>query len=112
MIENSTLKIGGNSIFRAIGSRFEKIGNLLSSYGLRLITKNKPICVTNPTAKLINPFTLLITFTVNNTDKYQLILQGDYKQKYKDCEDGAINMTEDETFLVINQHQPIWFKKE
>ena len=112
MIENSVLKIGGNTIFKAIGSRFEKIGNWLSEYGARVISRNKPICVTNPTAKLINPFTLLITFTVNNTDKYQLVLQGDYKQKYKECEEGAISLTENDIFLIINQHQPAWFKKE
>ena len=112
MIENSTLKIGGNTIFVWFGKKLKSIGEKLTIRGEKISTKNTPTLVTNPSAKLINPFTLLISFTVDNTDKYQIVIQGDYKQNYRDCEDGAIKLTEDEVFLIINQHQNTWFKKE
>ena len=108
MIENSKLKIGGNTFKVWIGKKIEKFGSL----GSKIIENNTPTYVTNPIAKLVNPFTLLISFTVDNTKKYQIVLQGDYKQKYKECEDGAINLSENEIFMIINQHQQNWYKKE
>ena len=112
MIENSTLRIGGNTIKVWIGQTIEKIGKFLNDFGTNIVVKNKPQYVTNPNAKLYNPFTLIINFTVDTSDKYQIVLQGDYKQKYKECEDGAINISENEMFMIINQHQSIWFKKD
>jgi hypothetical protein len=112
MIENSTLRVGGNSIKVWLGDFIKSVGTILNDFGTRYSIKNKPRLVTNPSAKLINPFTLMINFTVDTNDKYQILLQGDYKQKYKDCIDGQIDLTENDQFMIINQNQQSWFKKE
>lgn len=112
MIENSTLKIGGNSLMVMFGGFLVSIGNSFLSKGEKIISNNKVKLVTNPTAKLFNPFTLAISFTVDNVQKYQIIIQGDYKEKYKESEDGVLNLTEEEMFRIINASTSSWFKKE
>jgi len=114
MIKNSTLHIGGNSVKEFIGKFISAVGTAMVTYGDKLDKNSQPILVTNPAAKLYNPFTLIITFTVGATDKYQLILQGDYKDMYKEiarpeCE---IDLDDNELFMIINQHQKEWFKKD
>lgn len=88
MIENSTLRVGGNSILVFIGKQLSNIGAYLNKKGDSIVANNKTKFVTNPTASLVNPFTLIINFTVDVSEKYQIILQGDYKQNYKDAVDG------------------------
>ena len=112
MIENSTLRVGGNSIKVWLGDVISNTGGILVKWGTKYSTKNKPRLVTNPSAKLINPFTLMISFTVDTNDKYQIIAQGDYKQKYKECVDGQIELSENDQFMIINQNRTLWFKKE
>ena len=111
MIENGTLKIGGNTIKVWIGKQFNKLGKFLTEKGLNIISRHKTIFVTNPSAKLFNPFTLCITFTVDSIDKYQIVLQSDYIQKYKECEDGMINLTDNEMLMAIHHNRHAWFKK-
>jgi len=106
MIENSTLKLGGNSLL-------VRLGEILEKWGKNISTKNKPRIITNPTARLVNPFTLIVNFTVDTTLKYQIVLQGDFKTKYKEVkEDDSLNLTEDEMFKIIKESQKDWFKKE
>ena len=113
MIENSTLRVGGNTLKVWIGDFLNNIGEFFTKKGTNMVVNNKPKLVTNPTAKLINPFTLMVSFTVDTNQKYQVVIQGDYKEKYKECENGEINLTENELFMIINSAQPIiWFKKE
>ena len=75
-MEETTREIGGNSIKLWLG-------NKLAKWGERLITKGSKLIVSNPTCKLHSPYLLVINFTVNNTEKYTLTLQGDYKERYK-----------------------------
>jgi hypothetical protein len=105
MIEDSKLYVGGNKIKFWIGSKIEKIGT-------SLMNNSKPKVVTNPTSMLINPFTLMIKFTVDGIDKYQLILQGDYKKHYKDSEDHIPDITEEELFIIISSNINNWFKRD
>lgn len=112
MIENSTLKVGGNSLKVWYGNLLTDIGDSIRNRGYKIVSRNNPKIITNPTAKLHTPFILVVNFTVDTTQKYQLVIQGDYKERYKECEDGMINLTEEEMFLVINQNQNSWFKKE
>lgn len=112
MIENSTLRVGGNTLKVWIGEFFNSIGDFFTKKGTNMVVNNKPKIVTNPTAKLINPFTLIVSFTVDTNQKYQVVLQGDYKEKYKESENGEINLSENELFMIINSAQPIWYKKE
>lgn len=106
MIENSTLKLGGNTIFM-------KFGEILEKWGKNITSKNKPIVVTNPTARLVNPFTLIVNFTVDTMNKYQVVLQGDFKTKYKEIkEDDTSSLSEEEMFKIIAGSQKDWFKKE
>lgn len=112
MIENSTLRVGGNSIMVMFGKTLANIGKTFLTKGEDIITKNKTKMVTNPTAKLFNPFTLVISFTVDTNQKYQIVIQGDYKEKYKDSEDGVLNLTDEEMFRIINVSVGSWYKKE
>lgn len=112
MIENSTLRVGGNSLKVWWGDLLNSIGESFSNKGNSIIINNKPKIVTNPSAKLWTPFILVVSFTVDVNQKYQIVLQGDYKEKYKECENGEINLTEEELFMIINSNQSDWFKKE
>jgi hypothetical protein len=106
MIENSTLKLGGNSLLIRLGELLEKLGKNISN-------RHKPILVTNPSAKFINPFTLLVNFTIDSSKKYQVILQGDFKEKYKEFKEmDSLNLTEEELFKIIRDSKKDWFKKE
>ena len=117
MIENGTLKVGGNSIKVWVGKQIEKFGSFLSTWGLNIVAKNKTKIVTNPTARFCNPFTIIISFTVDNSDKYQIVLQGDYKERYKgsvrdDSGNTILDMKDDELLMTIHQHKNEWFKKD
>lgn len=105
MIDNSTLKVGGNKLLHWFGKRIQKWGN-------NMMEKGKSTLITNPSAKLANPFTLVISFTVDGIDKYQVITQGDYKKVYKESEDYIPDIPEKELFMIIEQKQKDWFKKE
>lgn len=105
MIEDSTLKVGGNRFLHWIGEKIQRWGN-------NIINRNKQTLVTNPTCKLANPFTLIISFTVDGLDKYQVVIQGDYKKIYKESEDYIPDISEKQLFMIIDQRQKDWFKKE
>lgn len=111
-INDGTLKVGGNKFKVWIGESIEKLGKNINTFGTKVIDSNKPITISNPNAKLVNPFTLLINFTVDNSQKYQIILQGNYKEKYKQSEDGIPDIEEKELLMIIADSQNIWFKKE
>ncbi len=101
----TTDEIGGNKFLLSLG-------NYLTNIGKRLIDKGTKTIISNPTCKLINPFTLLINFTVNNNTKYQLVLQGDYKNKYKEHQDSENPITNNEMFMVIKSHTKEWYLKD
>jgi len=105
MIKDGSLEIGGNRFTLWLGKKIQK-------WGTNLINKGKSRIVTNPSCKLINPFTLLINFTVDGTEKYQLIVQGDYKKHYKESDDYIPDIGEKEIFIIINTRKDQWFKKE
>ena len=105
MMDEMTIKeIGGNSITLGLGTKLVKLGEYL-------VKRGKKTTILNPTCKLLNPFTLVLNFTVDNSSKYQLILQGDYKVKYKDytTDDNPIGV--DEMFILIVGNQNKWFLK-
>ena len=99
------LEIGGNALFRKWGKYFTKLG-------IKYTKKGEKLIVTNPTCKLHNPYLLVINFTVNNTDKYTLSLQGNYKEKYKEkgTEDDPIPPKE--MFMLIRDKQDKWYLKD
>ena len=105
MIKEGSLEIGGNKFKLWLGKK-------IHSLGTNLINKGKSNIVTNPTCKLVNPFTLIVNFTVNTTEKYQVILQGDYKKHYKESGDSLSELTEKEMFIIISEKRNNWFKKE
>jgi len=117
MIENGKLIVRGNTIMVWIGKQIEKFGVFINSWGSNMVIKNKTRVVTNPTAKFCNPFTIIIGFTVDNSDKYQIVLQGDYKERYKESVkdnsgDSILDMKEEELLITINEHKLEWFKKD
>ena len=108
----TTDEIGGNKFLLALGSRLTKIGNSLVNLGKSYIDKGTKTIISNPTCKLINPFTLIINFTVDNNTKHQLVLQGDYKNKYKEFQDSENPIDEKEMFMLIKGSTKNWYLKE
>jgi len=99
------MELGGNTFLCWLGEK-------LKNGGEKLITKGKPIVISNPTAKLANPFTLIVNFTVNNIDKYQVVVQGNYTEKYKESLESTLEIPERELNEIISSHKDKWFKKE
>lgn len=120
--EESRIEIGGNSILLWYGNilirmskMFSKLSERYNNRGDSFIERGKKIIITNPKAVLYNPFTLIITFTVNNKDKYQLVTQGYYKEKYKEVSENDIvgnPLSNDEIFYIVKINQNEWFLKK
>lgn len=105
IFDESQLKVGGRPLLF-------KVGHLLTSLGAKMMSKHRHKTVTNPTSKLANPFTLIVSFTVDNNDKYQIVIQGDYKKIYKETEDNTPDISQKELFIIIGENQNLWYKKE
>lgn len=99
------MEIGGNKISYWIGG-------LIKKFGERIIQKTKPTTISNPSAKLANPFTLIISFTIDSDQKYQVVTQGKYYERYKNTKDGLPEISENEMLMVISSKKNQWFKKE
>jgi hypothetical protein len=111
-ITDGTLKLGGNKFNVFFGKKIIDFGKFLTNFGESITNTNQPKLITNPNSKLINPFTLLINFTVDLNNKHQVILQGNYKERYKESEDGSTNLSDEEMLMIIADSEKIWFKKE
>ena len=98
------MEIGGNKFILWLG-------NKISNIGKRLVNRGKKIVISNSEARLINPFTLMTTFTIEG-DKYQLITQGEYKEKYKEHSTEPLPLTESEMEVVIVSNRDNWFLKK
>jgi hypothetical protein len=105
LIEGSTLKVGGRPFKYWLGTK-------ITQFGINMTSKNKYRLVTNPQCKLFNPFTLVVSFTVDGNEKYQVALQGDYKKIYKETSDNDPELLEREMFAIIYENRGEWFKKE
>jgi hypothetical protein len=105
MIKDSKLHIGGNKFFYWLGNLFKK-------WSERLIEKGKVVIVTNPSAKIVNPYTVIIMFLVDGNNKYQIVLQGDFKERYKNSEDGLLSIGEEELLTTIKSEIKNWFKRD
>jgi hypothetical protein len=76
-MEDSPIReIGGSKFSLKLGAYFGKLSKKFLERGSKKI-------LSNPTSKFVNPFTLILTFTMNNVDKYQVTLVNDYKEKFK-----------------------------
>lgn len=105
MIKDDKLFFGGNKFLFWLG-------NLLKRWSDYFIEKGKVRIITNPTAKIVNPYTVIIMFLVDGSDKYQVVLQGDFKEKYKNSEDGKIEIGEKELLMTIDKSSNSWFKRD
>lgn len=83
-MEDNKREIGGSTLAIWYGKLLGKIAKRYQRRSEKFITKGSKTIVANPTCKFINPFTILFSFTVNNTEKYQLVHQGDFKDRYKE----------------------------
>lgn len=83
---------------------------ILCKLGKWLVDNYCDINITNIKINLPNPHTLILKFNANQSRK-QLILQGDYVDKYKefknDIGENCLNQTEQ--FELIRNHQKQWF---
>lgn len=101
-------KIGGNKFLYWLG-------NVLTNIGTNLATNNKQKVITNMSYDFINPFTLMINFVIDTNEKYQVILQGDFKEKYiewsKSNKEDMNLLNEDQMFILLTSNRGKWFKK-
>ena len=114
-MSDETIGIGGNTVKLWYGKLLRRISNYYTKRSEKLIAKGNKTFILNPTCKFINPFTLIISFTVNNTDKYQLITEGKYKELYKECKEKEIEVNPigtSEMFELIKMYQDKWYLKE
>lgn len=93
-MEDNKREIGGSKISIWYGKRLSKIASHYQRRSDKFITKGKKTIVANPTCKFINPFTIIFNFTVDNTVKYQLVHQGDFKDRYKEWREKTDAYTE------------------
>lgn len=101
--------VGGNKFFYSVGKMFVSLGN-------SMINRNKSKVITNMSFEFINPFTLMINFVIDNTEKFQIIKQGDFKEKYiewskSNKEESNSILNEDQLFILITENRSKWFKK-
>ena len=114
-MNDETIGIGGDSFRLWYGKVLQTISKYYIRRSEKLIAKGNKTYISNPTCKFINPFTLLINFTVNNKEKHQLITEGDYKDKYKEYKDKESDedpIGTQEMFVLIKSHQSKWYLKE
>ena len=102
-------KIGGNRFLFWLGEK-------LTNTGSSLMNDNKSKIITNMSYDFINPFTLMINFVLDNTEKYQILIQGDYKEKYIEWsktnkDENNLLINEDQLFILISSNKGRWFKK-
>jgi hypothetical protein len=81
---NDIREIGGSSFHLWRGKINTKISNFFQKRADKLIKKGTKTIISKPSCKFINHCTLLINFTVNNNEKYQLVHQGKFTPKYKE----------------------------
>ena len=110
MDEKTTYTFGGNKLALWYGKVLKNASESIMKRANNLILKGNKIVITNPASKLINPFTLLITFVVDK-GKYQLILEGDYKDKYKNQKEDEPLIPNEELFMMIRSRKKQWFLK-
>lgn len=104
-------KIGGNSLLLFFGKILSNISNKVNKYAENCIKRGSIRIITNPEASWINAFSIIYTFTVDGTSKYQLILEStEYKDRYKE-DNQSVNLTEEEKFIVIRENQKQWFHR-
>jgi len=82
-MEDNKREIGGSKLSIWYGKLLGKIAKRYQRRSDKFISKGNKTIVLNPTCKFVNPFILLFSFTVDNTEKYQLVHQGGFKDKYK-----------------------------
>lgn len=104
MEEEASREIGGRPFLVKWGNRFNRWGD-------KLLKKGSKTLISNPKSKLLDPFLLKIDFTVNNTKKYQLVMQGDYKSRYKDYGTDENPLSVSEMFMLITSNQSKWYLK-
>ena len=97
---NYSEEIGYDEVYSILNAEFPECSLLLSDNDYKTTTKQE----------------MMRFLKEDNTDKYQVVLQGDYKQHYKDSDDDKLShkspdIPERELFILINQSQDRWYKK-
>jgi len=115
-MNEDNIKIGGSTLVLWYGKLLGKISKYYLARSEKFIDKGKKTIISNPTSEFINPFTILIKFTVDNSNKYQLVLQGEYREKYKSIkeredDDDSPEMNNQELFNLIRSGHDKWFLK-
>lgn len=77
-------EIGGNSILLWCGKILKRISDYYQKRSDKYIKSGSKTVISNPTCKFINHCTIIFNFTVNTTEKYQLIHQGRFTEMYKE----------------------------
>ena len=114
-MDETTIEIGGNSALLWYGRLLGRISKYYNNRSEKLIKKGKKTVISNPSSKLVSGWTLITNFTIDGNKKYQLVTEGRYIEKYKECSENETldsPLSNKEMFVLIKTHQPDWFLKE
>jgi len=87
------------------------LGNILVKQGNKLIKKGEILNITEYTANLVDPFILITKFNING-EKYHIVTQGQYKEKYKEFQTDNLPLNDNEFFEIINSQKAKWVKRK
>lgn len=107
--------MGGNSLILWYGKLLSKISNYYSNRSEKYIKKGRKTIILNPRCQFVSRFALMLDFTVDVNSKYQLVIQGDFKEKYKEWEETnkqEMPVGDQEMFEIIKNHKDRWYLKE
>ena len=83
MSNTTKREVGGNSLTLWLGRLNGRIAKFFQNRSEKLIKKGSTTIITNPTCRFINHCTMIFNFTIDGNEKYQLIHQGKFVEKYK-----------------------------
>ena len=83
MSVKSYKEIGGSSIKLWRGKINGKISDFFKKRSEKLIKEGSKTIISNPSCKFINHCTIIFNFTVNTNEKFQLIHQGKFSERFK-----------------------------
>ena len=109
--EEENCLIGGSLFFSIIGKFLGSLSKKLQDKSELYIERGKVRKICNPSSKFINPFTILVQFSIDYKENYQLILQGDYRNKYKELGTDENPISEQEMVMLTKQNKHLWFSK-
>ncbi len=82
-MEDNKREIWGSTLTLWYGRILKRISSYYNRRGKKLIAKGSKTIVANPKCRFVNAHTMVFNFTINNTEKFQLVIEGNFVAKFK-----------------------------